>query len=463
MVREFTDTNQEVIDKSCEESPFHKGQLKREIDDLKGTLYAIYQEAKQSDGTVDLMCVSDVKITGDATERYHKVAEMHSILAGKRKRMTQIGNLEMGPDSLEDADPEKEEMEREAAKPAASYVPPSVSDEVSRGLRRDGYHGAGMWAEASRAKRTVNFDWNRNMHNIRAATLKITGTDVVQNQRLDGIVPAISNPVRVLEALPIMTANSSTVEYLTQATRTPAVTGKAEADALAPGTFTFSKATASVEKIGAYLPITDEMLEDDPGMRTFITNDLLLALRQNVDSQVTSGAGTSNTLKGLITYAADSGANNNVIGGANADVLKDDAAMRTRIDELWTLQDEVAEAGQSTPGFYAIDSNIWSRIVTAKNDNKDYLSDGPFSPLPAMIWGLPVIRLNGIATTVNTIAGFCASTDYIRLLVRREASIEFGYQATDFIDGVQTVRVSGRFGLMVQRLLSMAFWKRPAS
>ncbi|MEO1368143.1 MAG: phage major capsid protein, partial [Acidobacteriota bacterium] len=60
----------------------------------------------------------------------------------------------------------------------------------------------------------------------------------------------------------------------------------------------FTKRKGNVEKVGHYLPVTDEMLADRPGMESMINNQLSYGVDYRIDHQILYGNGLSPQLPG---------------------------------------------------------------------------------------------------------------------------------------------------------------------
>src|SRR5205823_5127981 len=93
------------------------------------------------------------------------------------------------------------------------------------------------------------------------------------------------------------------VLFMEETTATNAAVETSEGSAYPADTFAFTERTSPVRKIAAYLPITDEQLDDVPQVQEYINNRLVFFLRQRLDLQVMSGNGTPPNLTGLVNVA----------------------------------------------------------------------------------------------------------------------------------------------------------------
>src|SRR5207248_5858794 len=77
----------------------------------------------------------------------------------------------------------------------------------------------------------------------------------------------------------------------------------AEAGTYPESALSTTEQTATVRKVAASLPVTDEQFEDEPRARDYVNNRLEYQLRARLDSQILNGNGTAPNLRGILNVA----------------------------------------------------------------------------------------------------------------------------------------------------------------
>jgi hypothetical protein len=114
------------------------------------------------------------------------------------------------------------------------------------------------------------------------------------------LVDKIIRPVQVLDLFPSDRTDLFEIPSMEETTRTQAAAELAEDGTYAEDAFVFTRRSSPVRKIGSQIPVTDEQLDDVPGMRALLDNRLTFGLRARLDQQILVGDGTGSTLTGLL-------------------------------------------------------------------------------------------------------------------------------------------------------------------
>jgi HK97 family phage major capsid protein len=163
----------------------------------------------------------------------------------------------------------------------------------------------------------------------------------------------------------------------------------------------FDAATAPVRKIATWLPVTDEMLEDVPAIRSFIDQRLRLFVQLVEDDQLLNGDGVAPNILGLRNQS-----------GMQADLARGADTNADAIRKQITL---IAINSFLQPDGIAMHPSNWQTIELSKDANGQYYGMGPFAaPGPARLWGLPVASTLAMTAGVALPGAFGQGAQFFR-------------------------------------------------
>jgi len=116
------------------------------------------------------------------------------------------------------------------------------------------------------------------------------------------ILPAALQQPRIADLIPQGTTDQTAIVYMEETTTTNAVAGTLEGNLKPEAALAFTERNSPVRKIAGILPVTDELLNDIPALRSYIEMRLRLFLALAEDRDLYAGAG-SPTLTGLINIS----------------------------------------------------------------------------------------------------------------------------------------------------------------
>lgn len=247
------------------------------------------------------------------------------------------------------------------------------------------------------------------------------------------VVPIISRPPQLLDVIKIEPTAQNSVKFMKQTVRTNAAAPKSEGSAFDEATITYAETTLDIRKIGVYLPVTEEQLEDEPGVRSLIQNDLALMVRQKLDDQITSGDGTGVNLLGILSAP-----------GALTQALGTDEPF----DALMKAMTNVRVQGGARPNLIVMHSTDLQRLALAKSTDGHYLFGSPSGNPVSRAWGVQIVTSE--ALPVGT--AIVMDTDFVRLKMRKDLTIASSDSHSDFfVANKQAIRASVRAGLQILR------------
>lgn len=235
-----------------------------------------------------------------------------------------------------------------------------------------------------------------------------SGGAFVQND----IQPYVSQPRRMLRVSDLITTgqtDSDTVEYARQTTFTNVAAETAEATATDTGTkpeatIAFEKVTAAVKTIAHWLPATRRSLADAGQLRTLVESQLLYGLALRLDGQIVNGAGTGETLTGIINT---SGIATQALGTDSVADAIHKAITQIRLADL-------------EPNGVAMHPNDWQLLRLARDGSGSvagsggYLWGPPSQVGPQQVWGLDVAVSASIPDDTSLVGDFTKAVLWLR-------------------------------------------------
>ncbi len=272
------------------------------------------------------------------------------------------------------------------------------------------------------------------------------GGALVQNDVIPGVkVPILTRELTLLDLIPRSPTSSDTIEYVSETAFTNAAAPVAEATATTgtsgtkpETTISFATNTAPVRTIAHWVPVTNRMLADAPGLRGYVDGRLLLGLNLAVEAQVVSGDGTGENLTGLLNA---SGINITGVGTG------------TRQDAIFNGLQQVRVTGLSSPTAIVLNPIDFGNIRLARENAASatlggYLMGPPNLTGPTTLWGYPVVQSLGVPAGTALVGDFAMSC---MLWDREEGQVRVGWIDQQFVRNMQTLLAELRAAFTVFR------------
>ncbi len=252
------------------------------------------------------------------------------------------------------------------------------------------------------------------------------------------VVDYATRPIQVADIIPSTTTNQSSITYMEQTGFTNNAAEVAEGGPYAEAALAFTERTSPVRKIGVWLPVTDEQLEDVPQVRGYINNQLPFMVRQRLDSQILVGNGTAPNLRGILNT---SGIQTQAKGGDPVP------------DAVYKAMTKVKVTGQAMPNAVVMNPADWQDVRLLRTTDGIYIWGSPSEAGPARIWGLPVVEAQALTENTALVGDFSFS----ELANRRGIDVQVSNSHADFfITGQQAVRADIRVALVIYRPAAFA-------
>ena len=252
------------------------------------------------------------------------------------------------------------------------------------------------------------------------------------SQRLPGYVGSPVRAPSVLNFLPQYNTNQHAIKYMLESTYTATnAIEKAEAAALGEVALRLTETTGVIEKIGAYIPVTDEQLEDEDNVEQYLTDRLTLMVRNRIEAEALEGDGSTPNLLGTLHLSAP-----------NSQAKGTDPTP----DAMFKGMVLVRSVGFAEPSAIFMNPADWQDIKLLRTADGIYIFGNPMDAGPERMWGVPMCITMAV-TAGTAMLGDYASYSAFYWRKGMEVMISSGY-STYFVEGTQAVKVTTR-GCMV--------------
>jgi HK97 family phage major capsid protein len=284
--------------------------------------------------------------------------------------------------------------------------------------------------------------------NLLTGVIGSAGAFAIQPVRLPDVNSLPQRPVSVLDYINMSATSSNAVEYLEQGTRVNNAANIAEAPTVAGATtkpesdLTFTLKTAGVKTIATWIPVTRQILEDEPRMRAMIDGELLYQLRDRLEAQIISGDGTGANFLGLLNAV-----------GIQSRVHQVSGARFTATD---TVADTIRRSFTDLQmSFYDADVVLThpataEKLELEKDTTGQYIR--AFDPVAFTLWRKPIVATMAVPLgTAVVMQGKLAAT----LWDRNQSEIRVGEPNAYFLQNLLAILAEMRAAFGVTRPLAI--------
>ena len=317
-----------------------------------------------------------------------------------------------------------DEMEMAAKKTISGATPQSFKSAIHTALK-DGAIDAMLKGNANAARFEVKADMSLGAD----VTGVVAGETIVDQIKYD---PSRSTHIRSL--LSLGSTDAQTIRYPKESAYSDNAGTTAEAAAFGQSDFDLAASTVNVEKIGTYMRITGEMLDDIKQLTSYLSARVPEKVLSVEDNQILNGDGSSPNLDGLFTDGAAFAAG----GFANA------IESANEFDVLTVALNQLALANYQADTIVLNPTDL-HKMILLKSTANEYLRNQIFSGLQPTINGIPV-TLNTAVTAGKFLCGNLRQAS--QLWIRENLAVEFSREDSDnFQKNFVTVRAMERVAL----------------
>lgn len=268
----------------------------------------------------------------------------------------------------------------------------------------------------------------------RATVLDEAGGYAPQAVRTGLILPAPLQPPTIADLIPQGATAQTAVVFMEETTTTNAAASVAEKGAKPESALAFTERSAAVRKIATVLPITDELMADEPAMRSYVEARMLLFLRLAEEAQLYNGSGTAPDIQGILG-----------VSGINVQAKGADPAP----DAIFKALTKVQTTSYLNPSAIVMHPTDWQNVRLLQTSDGIYIWGSPADSGPARMWGLPVVTTTNATLGTALVGAFDMAAQIFR---KAEVSFAISDQHNDFfVKNQLMLRVEERLALAIYR------------
>ena len=263
---------------------------------------------------------------------------------------------------------------------------------------------------------------------------------------------ALRDPDAVIGLFDQIETDQNSFAYMEETTFTNAAAEQAEEATTAEATLDFTEKTASIRKIGVFLPVTEELLADVQGIQGYVNSRLGTMMKLRLDGQIMDGDGSAPNLGGLLNT---SGINSFQYGSYSGELA--------RLGQIYQAITEIRKDAFVEPDAIIMHPSDWYDIVTSVTDiqttssgaaakNPLFMVAGGFgADVAPRIWGLPVVTTTAVSAGTQMVGRF-GGGEAAHLVMRQGIDLAVSDSHSDFfLKGKLAIRATMRVGLVVYR------------
>jgi HK97 family phage major capsid protein len=254
--------------------------------------------------------------------------------------------------------------------------------------------------------------------------------DVVRGPR---VVDYVVARLTLLDFIPMVGTNQTSVSYMEETTRTNAAAERDEGAAKAESTLVLTERTSAVRSIATSMGVTDEQLEDVERIDNYLNTRLPQFLRERLEGQILVGDGVAPNLRGIL----------NTVG-----IQTQAKGADPTPDAIYKAMVKIMTTGGASPDAVVMNPLDWQDVRLLRTADGIYIWGSPADAGPERIWGLPVI-LNERETQNTAIVG--AFRQYSEIDVKKGITVERGFINDDFTKDITRLRAEMRAAFVVYR------------
>ena len=317
-----------------------------------------------------------------------------------------------------------DEMEMAAKKTISGATPQSFKSAIHTALK-DGAIDAMLKGNANAARFEVKADMSLGAD----VTGVVAGETIVDQIKYDP-----SRSVHIRSLLALGSTDAQTIRYPKESAYSDNAGTTAEAAAFGQSDFDLAASTVNVEKIGTYMRITGEMLDDIKQLTSYLSARVPEKVLSVEDNQILNGDGSSPNLDGLFTDGAAFAAGGFALAIESANGF----------DVLTVALNQLALSNYQADTILLNPTDL-HKMILLKSTANEYLRNQIFSGLQPTINGIPV-TVNTAVTAGKFLVGNLRQAS--QLWIRENLAVELSREDSDnFQKNFVTVRAMERVAL----------------
>ena len=265
-----------------------------------------------------------------------------------------------------------------------------------------------------------------------AYTGVVAGETVIEDFKFD---PSRSVHIRTL--LPIGNTDAQTIRFPKESAYDDGAAATAQGSAVGQSDFDITATSVNVEKIGTFMRITEEMLNDTPGLSSYLSARVPGKVLSVEDNEIISGDGSSPNLSGLLT---DGTAFTTSSGG----LFYQSIESANEFDVIVVALNQLALSNYQADTIL-MNPTDFHKIVLLKSTANEYLRNQIITGIQPTVNGVPITLSTAMPAGKFLVGNLAQAT---QLWVRDGLGIEFSREdSTNFREGFVTVKAQERVAL----------------
>lgn len=255
------------------------------------------------------------------------------------------------------------------------------------------------------------------------------GADRLSNQVLPGVQTPVEQKLYVADLFGSGTATQNTIVYLREISTDNSAGLVSEGDEKPASFLDFEKESVAIEKLATFLPVSDEMIEDEPAIASYINGRLGLFVKQAEETKLVAE---------LIAAGIGSADNSDIEGDNMFDAIAA-GIMSCQVD------------GGLEPDALLINPvDFWTMAVTKSvGGDGGYFSGGPYAAASRNPWGLRSVVTTAVAPGTPIVGAFSTGATVWR---KGGLTVEASNSHADYFrKNLTAIRAEERLALAVYR------------
>ena len=406
------------------------GTLKKELQELRENTLNEFKDVETTD------------FDSEKKEEWAKRNERMSELVDQIKEATKI---ETEKSKMEEAVEAGKAVEPKAIHAEKVEAPKTLGQSF---LESDAYKS---FMETGIKNVKSELKWDPRVESITTVTETTWPPGVVRAPRIQE--SAQLDPYVIPALIDTITTDQYQYKYLEETTYTNNAAPTAEGSALGENALAFTERTEEIRKIGAFIPMTEELLADVSAAQGYIDSRLRFMVRQTISDQIIGGSGSGVNLTGILNKTGINSFNYSSFSGN----LK-------RIGQIFEAITEIQKDAFMNPDAIVMHPSDWYQVVTEVNAvttsgalNPLFVGAGSFGDaVTPRLWGVPVV------SSTETSAGDClvgvfGGGQAIHIVARQGMEVAMSDSHDEnFVKDIIVMKATVRMGLPIYRATAFA-------